>query len=130
MSFYRILCVIPIHFSLATFMLGVTTIPASVAVSNEMVPPGGTVQLKFSLSKPASISAGGLSLDLDPTMFASVTTATAFSANGDAYGFVQITGLHVVVQFGSLTGGVGQLPGIPKVHFGWCANGGFLEGLR
>ena len=115
MSFCRVLRVIPIHFILATFLLGATTTPVFVVVSNETVPAGGTVQLKFSLSKPALIAHGGLSIDLDPTMFASVTTATAFSANGDAYGFAQITGLHVVVQFGSLTDGVGQLPGIPMV---------------
>jgi hypothetical protein len=115
MSFYRVLRVIPIHFALAGFVLGAAATPASVVVSNETVPPGGTVQLKFLLSKPALITAGGLSIDLDPTMFAFVTTATAFSANGDAYGFAQITGLHVVVQFGSLTGGVGQLPGVPMV---------------
>src|ERR1700724_2267642 len=98
MSFCRVLRVIPIHFILATYLLGATTTPVSVVVSNETVPLGGTVQLKFSLSKPALIAHGGLSIDLDPTMFASVTTATAFSANGDAYGFAQITGLHVVVQ--------------------------------
>lgn len=116
MSFCRVLRVIPIHFALAGFVLGATTTtPLSVAVSNETVPPGGTVQLKFLLSKPALIAAGGLSIDLDATMFASITTATAFSATGDAYGFAQITGLHVVVQFGSLTGGVGQLPGVPLV---------------
>jgi len=115
MSFYRVLCVILIHFSLAAFPPGAVTIPASIVVSNETVPPGGTIQLKFSLSKPALVAAGELAIDLDPTMFGSVTTATAFSANGDAYGFAQITGLHVVVQFGSQTGGVGQLAGEPMV---------------
>src|SRR5580704_14312346 len=109
----RVLRVIPIHFTLAGFVLGAAATPASVVVSNETVPPGGTVQLKFFLSKPALIAAGGLSIDLDPTMFASITTASAFSANGDTYGFAQITRLHMVVQFGSLTGGVGQLPGEP-----------------
>lgn len=115
MSFCRVLRVIPIHFVLAAFPPGAVTIPASVVVSDETVPPGGTVQLKFSLSKPALIAGGELALDLDPTVFASVTTATAFSANGDAYGLVQITGLHVDVHFGSQTGGVGQLPGMPIV---------------
>jgi hypothetical protein len=91
-SFYRVLRVIPIHFSLARFLLGAITTPASVVVSNETAPPGGTVQLKFSLSRPALIATGRLSVDLDPTMFASVTTASVFSANGDAYGFAQITG--------------------------------------
>jgi uncharacterized protein (TIGR03437 family) len=115
MSFCRVVRVIPIHFSLATLMLGAITAPVSVVLSNETVPAGGTVQLKFSLSKPALIAHGGLSIDLDPTIFASVSAATAFSANGDAYGFAQITGLHVLVNFGSPTGGVGQLPGEPMV---------------
>jgi uncharacterized protein (TIGR03437 family) len=115
MSFYPILRVIPIHCLLATVLLGAANTPVSVAVSNETVPPGGTVQLKFSLSRPALIAQGELAVDLDPALFGSVITAAAFSANGDAFGFAQITGLHVVVRFGAETGGVGQLPGIPIV---------------
>jgi uncharacterized protein (TIGR03437 family) len=115
MSFFFSLRVILIHLSLATFLLGATSNPISVVVSNETVPPGGTVQLKFSLSRPALIEAGELAIDLDPALFGSIATASAFSANGDAYGLAQIKGLHVDVHFGSLTGGVGQLPGMPLV---------------
>src|ERR1700722_8784733 len=78
-------------------------------VSNETVPPGGTVELKFSLSQPNTIAIGELAMDLDPTVFASVTAASVFSANGDAAGVVQIQGLHVDVHFSSQTGGVGLL---------------------
>ena len=115
MSFCRIPRVIALQVLLATLALATTTSSASVSVSNETVPAGAVVQLKFTLSKPALIAAGELAMDLDPTIFGSVTSASAFSANGDAYGLVQIKGLHVDVQFGSLTGGVGQLPGEPMV---------------
>ncbi len=115
MSFYLIRRVILIQFVFAGYLLSATTTPVTVVVSNETVPPGGTVQLKYLLSKPALISGGELAIDLDPTVFSSITTASAFSANGDAYGLVQISGLHADVHFGSATGGVGQLPGMPIV---------------
>jgi hypothetical protein len=84
-------------------------------VSNETVPPGGTVELKFSLSQPNSIAIGELAINLDPTVFASVTAASVFSANGDAAGVVQIQGLHVDVHFSSQNGGIGLLAGVPVV---------------
>src|SRR5438552_1984619 len=102
MSFHRILRVIPIHCFLAAFALGAATPPSAIIViSNETVPPAGTVQLKFSLSKPVLIAAGELAINLDPAVFGSVTMVSAFSANGDAFGLAQISGLHVDVHFGS-----------------------------
>jgi len=115
MSSYRMLRVIPIQCFVATLALYATAPSASVIISDEMVPPGGTVQLKYSLSKPGLIAAGELAVDLDPAVFGSVTAAYAFSANGDAYGLAKITGLHVDVHFGSQSAGVGQLPGVPIV---------------
>ena len=84
-------------------------------VSNETVPPGGTVELKFSLSQPNIIAIGELAVDLDPSVFASATAASVFSANGDAAGVVQIQGLHVDVHFSSQNGGIGRLAGVPIV---------------
>ena len=84
-------------------------------VSNETAPPGGTVELKFSLSQPNLIAIGEVALDLDPTVFASATAASVFSANGDAAGVVQIQGLHVDVHFSSQNGGIGGLAGVPVV---------------
>ena len=107
--------VIAVQVLSAGVMLGVSTSPATVIVSNETVPPGATVQLKFFLSKSALVATGELVMQLDPTVFASVTTACAFSANGDASGLAKITGLHVDVWFGSTSGGVGQLAGMPVV---------------
>src|ERR1700681_2306271 len=103
MSFPCMLRVIPTHLFLAASLVAATSNPISVMVSNETVPAGGTVQLKFSLSRPALIEFGELAIDLDPTLFSSITAASAFSANGDAFGFAQINGLHVDVQFGSLS---------------------------
>jgi uncharacterized protein (TIGR03437 family) len=115
MSSCHIIRVIAVQVLSAGAMLGVSTSPATVVVSNETVPAGATVQLKFFLSKPALVAKGELVMQLDPTVFASVTTVCAFSANGDAYGFAKITGLNVDVWFGSQSGGVGQLVGMPIV---------------
>lgn len=88
---------------------------ARVFVDNETAPPGGTVQLKFFLSQPSLITSGELAMDLDPSVFASVTAVWAFSANGDAAGVAQVQGLHVDVHFASLNGGIGRLSQVPIV---------------
>lgn len=92
---------------------GSSSAPIQVTVSNETVPPGCSIQLKFYVSKPSLVASGSLSVDLDPAIFSSAAAATIFSANGDAYGLVQINGLHLDLQFGSQSGGIGQLPGVP-----------------
>jgi hypothetical protein len=73
------------------------------------------VQLKFFLSQPSLITSGELAMDLDPTVFASVTAVSAFSANGDAAGVAQMQGLHVDVHFASANGGIGRLAQLPLV---------------
>ncbi len=88
---------------------------AQVVVDSETAPPGATVQLKFFLSQPSLIASGELAMDLDPTVFASVTAVSAFSANGDAAGLVQMQGLHVDVRFASANGGIGRLAQVPLV---------------
>src|SRR5579871_1105076 len=88
---------------------------ARVFVEYETAPPGGTVQLKFFLSQPSLITSGELAMDLDPTVFASVTAVSAFSANGDAAGLAQVQGLHVDVRFASANGGIGRLAQLPLV---------------
>lgn len=115
MSSCPIIRVVAVHVLSAVVMLGASTSSATVVVSNETVPPGAAVQLKFFLSKPALVAKGELVMQLDPTVFGSITTACAFSANGDAYGFARISGLNVDVVFGSQSGGVGQLVGMPIV---------------
>ena len=115
MSFCPIIRVVAVHVLSAVVMLGASTSLATVVVSNETVPPGAAVHLKFFLSKPALVAKGELVMQLDPTVFGSITTACAFSANGDAYGFARISGLNVDVVFGSQSGGVGQLVGMPIV---------------
>ncbi len=94
---------------------GSSSAAVQVIVSNETVPPGGTVQLKFSLSQPILIASGELAMDLDPTVFGSATSASVFGANGDAAGVAQIQGLHVDVRFSSQNGGIGRLSGVPIV---------------
>ena len=88
---------------------------AQVFVESEAAPPGATVQLKFFLSQPSLIASGELALDLDPTVFSSITAVSAFSANGDAAGVAQIQGLHVDARFASANGGIGRLSQLPLV---------------
>ncbi len=113
---HRLRVVLPVILSLSG---GVGAAPAPptarVFVDSETAPAGGTVQLKFFFSQPSLISSGELAMDLDPTVFGSVTAVSAFSANGDAAGVAQIQGLHVDVHFTSANGGIGRLAQVPLV---------------
>ena len=86
-----------------------------VTVSSVTAPAGSTAQLQFFLAKPAALAGAELVLDLDPSVFASVAAATAFSAAGDAAGYATIDGLHVDVNFTSASASIGQVSGNPIV---------------
>ena len=92
-----------------------STPTAQVFVASETAPPGATVQIKFFLSQPSLIASGELTMDLDPSVFSSVSAVSAFSANGDAAGVAQIQGLHVDVRLASANGGIGRLAQVPLV---------------
>jgi hypothetical protein len=119
-AFRHGLCVIVLQAAAVIFLAAaVEGFPRStllqVIVGNETVPPGGTVQLKFFLVKPAQIAGGELAMDLDPSMFSSVASVSAFGANGDTAGVAQVQGLHVDVHFTSPSAGIGSLSEIPVV---------------
>jgi uncharacterized protein (TIGR03437 family) len=106
--------------SLAPFYLA-ALIPVAFAadpalvlqVSSETAPPGGSAQIKVSLSAPALIATGTLSMDFDPTVFGNVASVSVFSATGDQIGYANVHGQHVDAHFSSTSGGIGQLPGLP-----------------
>ncbi len=117
-AFRHMRCVIAIQIAAVLFLAAIAEgFPRSVQVSvgNETVPPGGTVQLKFFLAKPAFIGSGELSMDLDPSVFGSVASVAVFGANGDAAGVAQIQSLHVDVHFSAPSAGIGNLSEVPVV---------------
>lgn len=85
----------------------------AVRVPNLTVPAGGVAQIQVFAGSPVTLVSGELVLDLDPTVFGAITAADVFSATGDQVGAANIQDRHVDVQFRSLTGSVGRLPGLP-----------------
>ncbi len=85
----------------------------TLAVSNESAPAGGWAQIKVFLAAPQQITAGGLSMDFDPSVFGDIANVAVFSATGDAAGYAHVNGVHVDAHFSSPSGGIGQLPGLP-----------------
>lgn len=59
------------------------------------------MQIKLSLARPQPLTSGVIIVDLDPTFFGDAIAASAFSAAGDAYGYVILAGRHVEVHFAS-----------------------------
>lgn len=88
----------------------------TLRVANTIAPPGGWAQIQVFAAGPALIRSGGLSMDLDPTVFGDIAQAAVFSATGDALGFANVSGRHLDAQFSSASGGIGQLPGIPVLQ--------------
>jgi len=82
-------------------------------ISTETAPPGGSVQLKLSLTAPALVGTGRIVLDLDPTVFGNIGTVSVFSAAGDVYGIATVQGQHLDASFTSPSGGIGQLRNLP-----------------
>jgi len=87
----------------------------NVVVSNEIAPPGATVQIKFTLAQPAAIASGELAVNLDSTLFGPVTAIAAFSAAGDAAGYASVNGNRVDIHFASGSGSLGSAAGMPLV---------------
>lgn len=85
----------------------------NVIMSSEIAPPGATVQIKLSLSKPAAVSTGELALDLDPAVFGPVTAIATFSAAGDACGYAKVNGSHLDIHFASPSATLGSAAGMP-----------------
>ena len=90
-----------------------TTPALNVIISNETTPPGATAQIKLSLAATAAVSSGELTIDLDPTVFGSVTGIATFSAEGDASGFATVNGSHVDIHLQSASGTLGSAASMP-----------------
>ena len=78
-------------------------------------PPGGTAQIRIALAAPIPIAGGNLSMELDPSVFGSISAVDVFSATGDQMGFSRVQDRHLDVQFYSISGGIGRLPSMPMV---------------
>jgi uncharacterized protein (TIGR03437 family) len=96
-------------------LLAAAASPASLTlrVSSETAPPGGWTQIKVFASTPASVASASITMDLDPTVFSSITKVAAFSAAGDAMGYANVNGLHVDAHVSSASGTIGQTPELP-----------------
>jgi len=86
---------------------------ARLTVVGGTAPAGGWTQIKVFIATPCQITTGALSMDFDPAIFGNISNVAVFSATGDAWGYAMVYGNHVDVHFTSLSGGIGQLPGLP-----------------
>ena len=91
--------------------------PAALQISSTTAPAGGFAQIAIYAVKPMAISSGHLVLTLDATAFGTGAMVGLFGANGDASGLATTTGAQIDVQFSSLSGGIGQLAGLPVMVF-------------
>jgi uncharacterized protein (TIGR03437 family) len=92
-----------------------TGAPLTLRISSETAPPGGYAEFKIAPTTPTLIGSGGLTIQFDPSVFQSVTSASVLSADGDALGSVYVNHFTVGVQFYSASASLGQLPGIPMI---------------
>jgi hypothetical protein len=70
-------------------------VPIELRVSNEMVPPGGMLQLKVALTDPAPIRKGSPLLAFGSTTLGPVQGVTIYSPAGDAIGAAVVRGGNV-----------------------------------
>ncbi len=99
-------------------LLALAAVSASAAdltlqVSSETAPAGGFAQFRISPTVPALISAGGITMDFDPSVFGNVVSASVLSAKGDPIGTGIVLNLQAEATFTSASASLGQLPGIP-----------------
>jgi hypothetical protein len=105
-----------------------TTKPLTLQIFAENTPAGGWVQIKVFTTTPALVQSGSISMDLDPTIFGSISQVAVFSAAGDAIGYANVSGRHVDAHFSSPSGGAGQLPELPLFVVSVPVNGGAPPG--
>lgn len=98
-------------------------------VSCPPVPPGGTAQITVMLASPVNLTHGQFQIDLDPGVFGPISAVNVFSAGGDQQGAAKLRGLHADVVFGSESGGVGRLPGVPLAEITAPVLGSAAAGL-
>lgn len=76
----------------------------SLHIPNETAPAGGLVQMKFMVTEPTPISAGGPVALLDATVFDAVFGIELFNPSGDVNGVAMINGSRVSVSYTTTTG--------------------------
>jgi uncharacterized protein (TIGR03437 family) len=89
--------------------------PLPLQISAAETPAGATAQIRIYLASPHQIASGRLVVDLDAAVFGPASAVDVFSATGDQVGVANIRDRHIEAQFSSITGGIGQLPGLPAV---------------
>ncbi|MBI5281117.1 MAG: hypothetical protein HY858_05490 [Candidatus Solibacter usitatus] len=89
--------------------------PLVLGISSPSVPAGAIAQIRLTLPESHRISSGKLSLDFDPAVFGSATSVDVLCATGDQFGVANVEDRRVEIQFGSPTGGIGQLPSAPLI---------------
>ena len=95
------------------------TVPVTVKVSDEIVPPGGMAQMKVLLTAPQPIPGGGMAFDA-----LGVDGISLFSSTGDVYGVAVSTAGRFDVRFVSPHGTFGTSADYPlmTVTFGVGTN--------
>src|SRR5215831_4118331 len=78
-----------------------------VDVVSETIPPGGTVQVKYTLTESSPISVPGPKAYFDPQLFDGVEGINLFNATGDVYGVAVLQGATVLVNYLSPNGTFG-----------------------
>jgi len=92
----------------ATAVLGANSYPGLwVDVSSETIPPGGTVQVKYTLTESAPISVPGPKAVFDPDLFDGLEGVNLFNGTGDVYGVALVQGSTVLVNYISPNGSFG-----------------------
>ena len=81
--------------------LAAQTLPTTIRVSNEIVPPGGMAQVKVLLTSPKPITTGNMSVDLSGVFFDSIDGIALFSPTGDVVGAATVQNGRVNVHFTS-----------------------------
>src|ERR1700733_13962974 len=100
-------------FALLSSVLLAANPSIALQVSNETAPPGGYAQFKISLTAPALVSSGSVTMNFDPTIFGNIASVAALSATGDQTGYAILQGTQVTAYFSSLSASLGQLPDLP-----------------
>ncbi len=102
----------------------------SLAAREAAIPSGASGQLQFTLYRPAAFGSAVLMADLDPAVFAEIISGSAFSAMGDAAGYVSIDKLHVEVHVWSRLKGIGRVARQPIVVVNARTLPGLANGTR
>lgn len=89
------------------------TLPTTIRVSSETVPPGGMAQMKVLLTSPKPITTGNMSMDLSGVFFDSIDGIALFDPTGDVVGAATVDHGQVNARFTSPNGTFGSAVDYP-----------------